>query len=487
MFWELFDLFNRVFGILWWIGLVIIIGILFGQRKSPESTLIWATLILVLPGIGILLYLLIGVDLSKTRMFRQKDKDEKAFYQRAIKRTEKINSGEYIYNDLESYKYEPLIKTVINNGYTEYTEKNSVDLFFEGNDLLEALLEDINNAKHSIFIQSYIISSGYHLDKVSEALIKKAKEGLDVRILVDGLGGRKFKKKDRERLIENGIKIAVFFPPFLKYFTLRINFRNHRKIYIIDNKIGYVGGFNIGDEYLNRDPEKGFWRDTHARIVGESINDLINRFYLDYKFATGDSAGAYQTYVEELDDNQNVAVSIVSSGPESELEQIRDGFQKMINLAKHRIYIQTPYFVPDDGLMKSLIMACYSGVDVRIMVPKKPDHPFVVSASRSYLGQLLEHGAKVYYYKNEGFLHSKMILVDDYITTVGTTNFDVRSFGLNFEVNAFIFDFEVNHENARQFDEDILNCEKYTFIDYKNRPTIKRISESISRLLSPLL
>lgn len=474
-------------GLLFWLDLVLALFVVFKERKNPTSTMLWVMVILTFPIIGFLIYLLFGVDLSKSKMFQDKDEDSGIMYSQSLERIELINRGEFEFQDLKSYDYQPLIKLLSNSSFSKYVESNKVDIFYDGHELVNDIIDELSKAKNSIYIQSYIISSGEMFDAIKEVLIKKAKEGVEVKFLVDGMGGRKLDKKDIKELEEAGVQNAIFFPPFLGNLNVRINFRNHRKIIIIDSQIGYVGGFNIADEYISKSKKFGYWRDTHIKIEGEGVNDLTDRFYLDFKFATGIGNGRYQTYSKELSDEYKVAMNVITSGPDHELEQIRDGFAKMIDMAENRIFIQTPYFIPDDGLLKSLRMAAYSGVDVKIMVPKKPDHPFVKSASRSYLGELLKFGAEVYYYEEHGFLHAKTMIVDNFVSTVGTANFDIRSFSLNFEVNAFMYDYGVNYDLSNQFIEDINSCEKYTYEKYSQRSIWEKAAESIARLLSPIL
>lgn len=474
-------------GLLFWLDLVLALFVVFKERKNPTSTMLWVMVILTFPIIGFLIYLLFGVDLSKSKMFQDKDEDSGIMYSQSLERIELINRGEYEFQDLKSYDYQPLIKLLSNSSFSKYVESNKVDIFYDGHELVNDIIDELSKAKNSIYIQSYIISSGEMFDAIKEVLIKKAKEGVEVKFLVDGMGGRKLDKKDIKELEEAGVQNAIFFPPFLGNLNVRINFRNHRKIIVIDSEIGYMGGFNIADEYISKSKKFGYWRDTHIKIQGEGVNDLTDRFYLDFKFATGVSEGRYQSFSKELSEEYSVAMNIVTSGPDHELEQIRDGFAKMIDMAENRIFIQTPYFIPDDGLLKSLRMAAYSGVDVKIMVPKKPDHPFVKSASRSYLGELLKFGAEVYYYEEHGFLHAKTMIVDNFVSTVGTANFDIRSFSLNFEVNAFMYDYGVNYDLSNQFIEDINSCEKYTYEKYSQRSIWEKAAESIARLLSPIL
>ena len=294
-------------------------------------------------------------------------------------------------------------------------------------------------------------------------------------------------KSHFKELIEHGGSVEAFFPSVFPLINPRLNYRNHRKIVVVDGRIGYTGGFNVGDEYLGHNKRFGYWRDTHLRIEGSALHPLQTRFILDWNQASSDQDIEYaDRYFPAIPRKGSVGMQIVTSGPDSEWEQIKDGYLKMIFLAKKYIYIQTPYFIPDISFLDALRIACLSGVDVRIMIPNKPDHMFVYWATYSNVGILLKAGAKVYIYEN-GFLHAKQIVVDDELSTVGTANIDVRSFKLNFEINAFIYDREKSHELAELFEHDIQLSTELTLEMYSNRSRTIKIKESISRLVSPIL
>mgnify|MGYP000859234748 FL=1 len=290
------------------------------------------------------------------------------------------------------------------------------------------------------------------------------------------------------------IKIGIFFPAALGKVNFRINYRNHRKIAVIDGKIGYVGGFNIGKEYVDGSKKFGHWRDTHLRIEGEAVNGLELRFGLDWNYATKEDIFDIDRYFKPLEEMNIVPkngddilrMQIISSGPDSETKLIRDNYIEIINHAKDHVYIHTPYFIPDEAFMSALNIAARSGVDVRLMIPCMPDHPFVYSATLSWAGTLLEAGGKVYTYE-KGFLHAKSVMADNRVSCVGTANMDIRSFELNFEVNAMIYDDKVTGELEDKFMRDIYDSKEYTFEMYKNRSLVQRIKEQVSRLLSPLL
>lgn len=481
------NFYNSIAGLLFWIDLLLAMFVIFKERKNPKSTMLWVIVIMTLPLVGFVMYMVTGFDMTKSRIFKSKYDDDKIKIATAKHRIRKINTGTYQYHDKRSYEYDGMIRLLSNNSLSKYTEHNKVKLINDGVEFMNDMIEEFENAEQNIYFQFYIISSGEFFDRLKEIFIRKAIEGVEIKILVDGMGGRKLKKQDIQELEDAGVEVDIFFPPTLGPLNIRLNYRNHRKIVVVDNKVGYLGGFNIGDEYISKDPDLNYWRDSHIKIKGEAVNDLINRFYLDYKFSSKKADGRYQTQIDEFDENYDVAMNIVASGPDHDLEQIRDGFDKMISLAKERIYIQTPYFIPDEGLFKSLIMAAYSGVDIRITVPGRPDHPFVQPASRWYLGRLLEVGASVYYYDDESFIHSKTILIDDFVSSIGTANFDIRSFALNFEINAFIYDYGFNRDLAESFHKDMEVSEKYNLQDYENRSKIDAIKESLCVLLSPLL
>ena len=285
-----------------------------------------------------------------------------------------------------------------------------------------------------------------------------------------------------------GIETAEFFPPIFGKLNLRINYRNHRKIVVIDGRIGYVGGFNVAREYVGLDEKFGYWRDTHMRITGSAVSSLQVRFILDWNFAAKKRTLSFDQYIEEAEVNPGAhcPVQIVTSGPDSLVQSIRNTYLRLIHKAKRSIYIQTPYFIPDEAIMSALMIAVRSGVEVNIMIPCKPDHPFVYWATYSYVGELVLQGAKCYTYNN-GFLHAKGIVVDELVLSYGTANMDIRSFALNFEVNAIIYDRDKAEEMAGYFREDLKHCRLITRNAYQGRTLLIRCKEQISRLLSPVL
>jgi cardiolipin synthase len=304
---------------------------------------------------------------------------------------------------------------------------------------------------------------------------------------MDAFGSRfMIRCKKVKELKAVGGKVGVFFASKIPLINMKVNFRNHRKMVIIDGEIGYIGGFNVGNEYLGLDERMGNWRDNHLRIEGSAVDSLQLRFLLDWRTTNTEQVENFESSFVFQEDKDGQTVQIVASGPDQEWEQIKYGYLKMINSAKESIYIQTPYFVPDDSMLEALKIAALSGIDVKIMIPDKPDHMFVYWATYSYLGEVINAGGKGYLYNN-GFLHSKTIIVDGKIASVGSANIDVRSFKLNFEANAFVYDHDFAGELRKEFDKDL---EVSLLVDekkYESRGRIIKIKESISRLLSPIL
>jgi cardiolipin synthase len=286
----------------------------------------------------------------------------------------------------------------------------------------------------------------------------------------------------RGSVLELALAVWERFPAF----NLRVNHRNHRKIAIIDGRIGYLGGYNIGDEYLGRDRRKGRWRDTHLRIEGRGVLDMQARFLLDWSFSSKGGMEASPRYFPRTDARGTGAVQIVSGGPDKKEDLIQESYLKMIGLARRSVYLQSPYFVPDESVQDALRVAALSGVDVRIMVPSARDHLFVHWANLAYLGELVEAGVKAYLYQ-DGFLHAKTIVVDGEIASVGSANWDIRSFELNFETNAMIYCRRVGREQEEAFLDDLRYCEQWTLADHLSRSTWVKVKCSFSRVFSPLL
>ena len=476
----LHDSISFIFSHLLIINVLLSIVVVFFQRRNPKSVWAWLLILYFIPVLGFVFYLLIGADMHKRKMFRTKEIEDRLA--NAIRRQELKQKypGVTDYSDLVMYH--------LHTTSAMLTDDNNVEFFVNGEDKFAALKEDMRNAKKSIHIQYYIIKNDELFRSIVEILKDKVKEGVKVRILYDSMGCWKMRKKIWKQLEKEGIQCTEFFPALVGRLHLRINYRNHRKIVVIDDCIGYVGGFNIGKEYIDKDPKFGHWRDTHMRITGSSVTALEARFILDWNFADRKRLLSYEDYMDNLkmEHTGRSPIQIITSGPDSHDEYIRNTYVRMIHKARKSIYIQTPYFIPDESMMTALQIAIHSGVEVNIMIPCKPDHPFVYWATYSYIGEMVAAGAKCYVYDN-GFLHAKTLSVDGLVACVGTANMDIRSFALNFEVNATIYSERTVGRLEAAFENDITKCKQVTRKVYDERSLLIRAKEQFSRLLSPLL
>ncbi|MFP9131222.1 cardiolipin synthase [Niallia sp. BSM11] len=463
--------------------------VIFFERKDPIATWAWLMVLTFIPILGFILYLLIGQNLRNRKMFQWDERKKLGIEQVLASQLLQISSNQLRTTNEVIRNNQDLIYMNLFNNDAVLTENNAVDIYTDGKEKFDQLLKDIMAAKKSIHLQYYIFKNDGIGSKLIAALTEKAKEGLEVRLLYDELGSRTLQKRAFKELKAAGGQVAVFFPSKFHLINLRMNYRNHRKLAIIDGHIGYIGGFNVGDEYLGLNPKFGYWRDTHLRIVGTAIYAIQTRFILDWNQAAAHHEIHYSPdyFPGKLDEIiGNIGMQIVSSGPNSEWEQIKNGYIKMITAAKDSVFIQTPYFIPDASLLDTLRIAALSGIDVKIMIPNKPDHMFVYWATYSYIGEMLKAGAKVYIYEN-GFIHAKTLLVDRKISSVGTANIDMRSFRLNFEVNAFIYSEEIANSLTDGFMEDMKLCTPLSLDSYSKRALWIKFKESFSRLLSPLL
>jgi len=469
--------------------------IVFLERKNPGATWAWLMVVLFLPYIGFVIYLFIGLEGRKRNTFiikSQMDRElfisyaQTAFYADKVKDIEdKYGASECVFEDSQWANFNGLVFLNFCAGLGFLCHNNRVDCYHDGNTKYEQMLKDIQSAENFIHLQYYIVRNDELGYRLIAALTKKAAEGVEVRFLVDCMGKPSGYKKMFEPLTRAGGHLDIFLPMYF----IRINYRNHRKICVIDGKVGYIGGLNIGDEYLGKSKRFGNWRDAHIRIYGNSVKELNLRFIMDWNYTRAEKEQKLPLntkYFPVIEDFDGIKMQIVSSGPDCRWPNIRDGFIKMITAARKSIYIQTPYFVPDDSIFETLKIAGLSGIDVRIMIPANPDHPFVYWAALSYLDELVAAGVKCYKY-HDGFVHSKLVMIDGQVTSVGTANIDIRSFKLNFEINAFIYDKEKTAEFEKQFLEDIEHCALIDREFYDMRSNWSKVKESVSRLISPLL
>ncbi|MCK8518583.1 cardiolipin synthase [Methanoculleus sp. 7T] len=464
------------------LNIVFAVTIVFFERRNPTAALAWLVVLFSLPTVGFVLYLLFGQNYTRQRMFVVKEQEDRRFLQEVfLEQLREFVDRRYRFATHEAEEFRETIVLLLQNNRAFLTEKNRIDLYTRGEDKFDALFAAIRGARHHIHLEYFIVNNDDLGRAVVRALAEKAREGVEVRLLFDAMGTRAGggSRKAFSELTDAGGKIGVFFPS-----VYRVNYRNHRKIAVIDGTVGFIGGFNIGDDYLGKGP-LGPWRDTAFRIAGQAVKLLQLRFFLDWHYVTGEYPGPRPLYFPDPGDPGTTPVQIVSGGPDTRWNPIKEGYIKLINSARESVYIQTPYFVPDESVTDALRLAALSGVDVRVMIPCKPDHPFVYWATLSFVGDLLDAGVRAYTY-DAGFLHAKTIVVDGKAGSVGSANWDVRSFRLNFEANAFFYDAAVGAELARAFEEDLAVSTEITPERYRARSRWVRAKESVSRLFSPL-
>ncbi len=469
------------------IGNIILSGlIVFFERRNPSSTWAWLLVLLFVPVLGFVIYMVFGRDSRREKMFLEKEKYDRAVYRSDVESVRKnreqkqsIRNKELL---LEHENLADLAHLHMNSG-SWLTFNNKLDYYNNGEDKFRALIEDIRRAKKHIHLEYYIWRGDGLGRRIMEELTQKAAEGVEVRILYDGIGNARLPANFFEPLHKAGGFTAAFLPRFI----VRLNYRNHRKLAVIDGEIGYIGGFNVGDEYLGIKKRYGPWRDTHLRFQGDAVDQMQMRFIKDWNFTSPKGRiEISEAYFPEREQIDGVPAQIVSSGPDTRWNNVRNGFFKMMNEAESHIYLTTPYFVPDDSIFESLRVAALAGLDVRIIFPGNPDHFFVYWASMSYLGELLEAGVRCYQYER-GFIHAKVLTIDGRVATVGSANMDVRSFVLNFEVNAFLYDRETTEFLEKEFENDLHYCVEITKDWYYRRKWWFKVKEAVARLVSPML
>lgn len=460
------------------------------KEKERDIAAIWAWLlvIIMLPGFGFIIYLFLGRKISRESIFDLQSQEKIGMpqlveSQKKLIESENLDVPESAYQD----KTFEMVRLFLESNEAVLTKGNKVKIISDGNEKFNRLIADIKKAKHHVHVTYYIFRGDDIGLKLLNALEEKAMQGVEVKVLYDPVGARVLGKHFFDRLRSCGGEAEPFFGSRFFLINVRLNYRNHRKIVVIDGEIGYTGGFNVGDDYLGLYENMGYWRDTHLRIEGNGVLSLQTRFLMDWNASAKDRTVDYkESYFPFSSLKGSTDMQIVSSGPDDEVHSIKKGFIKMISMAKESVYIQTPYFIPDEALMETIKVAILSGIDVKVMIPNKPDHPFIYRATLSYVEELVNSGAEVYIYDN-GFLHSKTIVIDGEILSIGTANFDIRSFKLNFEVNAFIYDRYLAKKQVELFNQDITESYILTQQMINNYSTWELFKQQFSRLFSPIL
>lgn len=455
--------------------IVVILCVVISENRNPVKSLAWVTVLMLLPVVGIVLYIFFGRSIKNTRMISRRDRKK-------LKRLERMRPIDIRKLDVsEATRQQIRLARSLTGTY--YFPDNDIEIFTNGHDKFERLFADIATARTTINIQYYIFEDDMVGGRLSDLLIEKARAGVKVRLIYDHVGSFHVKNKFFKRLRNAGVEAYPFFKVTFPLLGYRINWRNHRKIVVIDGRIAYIGGMNVADRYIDGG-KFGTWRDTHLRICGPGVASLEYSFAVDWNFM-GQPLIEHDPKTSREPCGSD-GIQLVTSGPTNQWSNIEMMFHRAIANARERVFIQTPYFLPTEGLFKALVTAAMANVDVRIMLPRYTDSSILRYASASYVTACLRAGIKIYFYE-PGMLHSKVLIIDDEMTSVGSTNFDFRSFEHNFEANIFIYSREFNRRMSDIFAADQRHSTRILPAEWKRRPRRRKIAESVLRLLSPIL
>ena len=460
------------------------------DTRSHTKTLAYLLFAILVPVAGIIFYFVVGINYRKRKLYGKKLIENELLGKKLEEDVRRYSKDILKQGEPEVKDYKELAVMLLNDNMSPLTGDNDVKLLVNGENKFPDVLQAIAEAKDHIHIEYYIYDDDKTGGEVADALIKKAKEGVTIRFIYDDFGSRSIRKKMARRLREAGISVFPFHKIIFIAFANRLNYRNHRKIVVVDGRIAFVGGINVSDRYVNRDKkQKLFWRDTHVRIEGPGVRYLQYLFLCDWNFCAKEGVLPSEQLFpppSSLPVKGNKIVQIASSGPDSTIPTILFSILQGINLAEKEVLISTPYFIPSDSIMDSLMASALGGVKIIIMVPYKSDSVFVNAAARSYYGDVLDAGVEIYRYK-KGFLHSKTMVIDRKVAIVGSANMDYRSFDLNFEVNAIVYDDNFAEELADVFFNDLEEAEQINPEEWKNRPIHSQLIEKAAGLGSPLL
>ncbi len=456
------------------------------ENRNPVRTLAWIIVLVTVPLIGFLFYLYFGVNYRKIKMFSMKGLGDMKWLQYMSEDQKQwIKKSEFLQKK-ESAEVRKLMTLLLNNSKALLTRFNRIQVLHNGEETFQALFQALEDARKFIHLEYYIIAEGRLTARLKDILLRKAREGVEIRIIYDDVGSWSLSKEFIREVRKAGIQIYPFLPVRFHHFANKANYRNHRKIAVIDGKTGFVGGLNIADRYVDGLPNIGIWRDTHLKVEGEAVTSLQVVFLIDWYFVRQELLLNKNEYLPYIQADSHVLVQTVASGPDSDWASIQQTYFTLINMAKRYVFISTPYFMPGETTLNSLKTAAMSGVDVRLLLPHKSDSRLTHWCTRSYVQELLEAGVKIYWYR-KGINHCKVIIVDGQVASVGTANMDLRSFEQNFEVSLIIYDREVVKELATDFIKDLQESTNEAIQKWKFRSKKEQLYESVARLFAPLL
>lgn len=464
----------------WTVLVVITVVVVIAERREPVNTLAWIMVITMFPVGGVILFLILGQNHRRQRTFMQKE----LYDSEAITRLCNEQLHHIAHPDRATMPNRNFVRLMLNNSRALLTEHNRVRILNNGEQTFPDMFEEMSKAERYIHIEFFAIEGGVLFDRLVEILDDRIAHGVEVRIIYDSVGSRRLRRRELLRLRAIGAEVRSFMPVWIARFTDKVNYRNHRKIVVIDGRVGYTGGVNIADRYIDG-VRGGIWRDTHLRIEGEAVAMLQSVFVTDWHFVTDGCMLSDEVYFHTQEVSDVLPIQIATSGPDSPYASIMQAYFAAIGKAERYIYVSTPYLLPNQAIVTALRVAALSGVDVRVLIPVRGDNIFVAWAGYSYVDSLMEAGVKVYLY-NKGFNHSKFLLIDDCISSIGSANLDNRSFEDDFEVQAIIYDGAITEELKGYFMEDLARSTEITPEMWRSRPRLSKIMEPIARLLAPL-
>jgi cardiolipin synthase len=477
--------FWSVFSMVFLITAIPVAILIIMEKRSPYKTAAWIMALILLPVFGVVFYLFFGQEFRKQKLFSRKGiKSLGQFRKLSVKQLRQFKKA-FSNLDEKILEKENLIRLLLNNSNALLTTGNKIKLLETPAITFDAIFTAIKKARHHIHLEYYIFSNDKIGNRLKNLLIEKAREGVQVRVIIDDVGSWGLRKKVLEDIRHSGIEIYSFMEVRFPRLTSKVNYRNHRKIIVIDGQTGFTGGVNIADRYLDGVKGIGPWKDLHVLVEGDAVACLQVVFAADWYFVSHQNLSG-EKYFPPMTNSNGVAMQISASGPDSDWENIGQAFFAAIANAKRRVYIVSPYLMPPLQIVSALKTASLSNVDVRIIIPEKSDARIPKWSSFSYVEELLEAGVRVYFYQT-GFIHSKYILVDDVFTTVGTTNLDFRSIETNFEVNAFIYNENFTTQLEKIFRKDMQNSREIKLKDWKQRPWFFKFRESLAHTVSPML
>ena len=463
---------------------LITIGVIIHAKRAPVKALSWIVVLILLPVAGFLLYIVFGRNHRKEKLFNRKElHDLEQIDEMSREQVYAINNAALLLRS-EITENRDIITLLLNSNKALLTNHNRIRVLNNGTVTFDEIKAALRGARSSIHLEYYIIEDDPLGREIAEILIGKAREGVEVRLIYDDVGSWGLSRRYIRHLRNAGVEVQCFMRVVFPWLTSKVNYRNHRKIAVIDGCVGFIGGMNLADRYV-RGTEWGSWRDTHFRIEGSGAAGLQASFLSDWSATTKRHiAGA--EYYPAAERHTDDILQIVPSGPFGKWRALLQADSYAGATARKRIWIQTPYYLPSDVLNSALQVAALAGIDVRLMLPARSDSKVVDLASHSYLDDMMKAGVKILFYK-PGFLHSKLLIIDNSLTVIGSANMDFRSFEHNFEVNAFVYDREFTARMAGVFEDDASRCHALTPGEWFNRPRPRRWAESLMRVFSPLL